>query len=67
MSTELEHYVLDANVFIQAKRKFYGLDFCTGSGRRGGHMSKACPAFVHEVLMTKIIANFTLKPLTGCT
>ncbi len=30
MSTEIQHYVLDANAFIQAKRKFYGLDFCPG-------------------------------------
>jgi hypothetical protein len=26
-------YVLDANAFIQAKRKFYGLDFCPGYWR----------------------------------
>lgn len=30
MSTTLEKYLLDANAFIQAKRKFYGLDFCPG-------------------------------------
>lgn len=30
MSTKPERYVLDANAFIQAKRKFYGLDFCLG-------------------------------------
>jgi predicted nucleic acid-binding protein len=30
MSSPLEKYVLDANAFIQAKRRFYGLDFCPG-------------------------------------
>lgn len=30
MSTTPTRYVLDANAFIQAKRKFYGLDFCPG-------------------------------------
>ena len=30
MSTIPDRYVLDANVFIQAKRKFYGFDFCPG-------------------------------------
>ncbi len=30
MSTTPARYVLDANAFIQAKRKFYGLDFCPG-------------------------------------
>ena len=30
MSQSHEKYVLDANVFIQAKRRFYGLDFCPG-------------------------------------
>lgn len=30
MSTEQEHYVIDANVFIAAKRIYYGLDFCPG-------------------------------------
>jgi hypothetical protein len=30
VSTKQETYVLDANAFIQAKRKFYGLDFCPG-------------------------------------
>ncbi len=30
MSTKPKRYVLDANAFIQAKRKFYGLDFCPG-------------------------------------
>lgn len=30
MSTASEKYLLDANAFIQAKRKFYGLDFCPG-------------------------------------
>ncbi len=30
MSTTSERYALDANVFIQAKRRFYGLDFCPG-------------------------------------
>jgi hypothetical protein len=30
MSTAQEKYVLDANAFIQAKQKFYGLDFCPG-------------------------------------
>lgn len=30
MSTTPERYVLDANAFIQAKRRFYGLDFCPG-------------------------------------
>jgi hypothetical protein len=29
-SLEPEKYVLDANVFIQAKRRFYALDFCPG-------------------------------------
>lgn len=33
MSTPPERYVLDANAFIQAKRKFYGLDFCPGYWR----------------------------------
>ncbi len=30
MNTAPAKYVLDANAFIQAKRKFYGLDFCPG-------------------------------------
>ena len=30
MSSNSGKYVLDANAFIQAKRKFYGLDFCPG-------------------------------------
>jgi hypothetical protein len=30
MSAAPERYVLDANAFIQAKRRFYGLDFCPG-------------------------------------
>jgi len=30
MSADAENYVLDANAFIQAKRRFYGLDFCPG-------------------------------------
>jgi predicted nucleic acid-binding protein len=30
MSNNPARYVLDANAFIQAKRKFYGLDFCPG-------------------------------------
>ena len=30
MSAIPEKYVLDANAFIQAKRRFYGLDFCPG-------------------------------------
>jgi len=30
MSTPPERYLLDANAFIQAKRRFYGLDFCPG-------------------------------------
>jgi len=33
MSTDPERYVLDANTFIQAKRRFYGLDFCPGYWR----------------------------------
>lgn len=33
MSTTPPRYVLDANAFIQAKRKFYGLDFCPGYWR----------------------------------
>ena len=33
MSTTPDRYVLDANAFIQAKRKFYGLDFCPGYWR----------------------------------
>lgn len=33
MSTPPITYVLDANAFIQAKRKFYGLDFCPGYWR----------------------------------
>lgn len=33
MSTAPIRYVLDANAFIQAKRKFYGLDFCPGYWR----------------------------------
>lgn len=33
MSTTPNRYVLDANAFIQAKRKFYGLDFCPGYWR----------------------------------
>ncbi|HEY0366477.1 MAG TPA: DUF4411 family protein [Pyrinomonadaceae bacterium] len=28
-----ERYVLDANAFIQAKRRFFGLDFCPGDWR----------------------------------
>jgi len=30
MSEETECYVLDANAFIQAKRRFYGFSFCPG-------------------------------------
>ena len=30
MSAAEEKYVLDANVFIQAKRRFYGFAFCPG-------------------------------------
>jgi hypothetical protein len=30
MSARGEKYLLDANAFIQAKRRFYGLDFCPG-------------------------------------
>lgn len=30
MSADAERYALDANAFIQAKRRFYGLDFCPG-------------------------------------
>ena len=30
MSAALPMFVLDANAFIQAKRRFYGLDFCPG-------------------------------------
>jgi len=30
MSAGQENYVLDANAFIQAKRRYYGLDFCPG-------------------------------------
>jgi hypothetical protein len=30
MSSTPQRYCLDANVFIQAKRRFYGLDFCPG-------------------------------------
>lgn len=30
MNTAPDRYVLDANDFIQAKRRFYGLDFCPG-------------------------------------
>ncbi|MCE2487304.1 MAG: DUF4411 family protein [Desulfurellaceae bacterium] len=30
MSEAGEKYVLDANVFIQAKRRFYDFDFCPG-------------------------------------
>lgn len=30
MSTTPERYVLDANTFIQAKRRYYGFDFCPG-------------------------------------
>lgn len=30
MSKTPKRYVLDANAFIQAKRRFYGLDFCPG-------------------------------------
>ncbi len=30
MSGESEKYLLDPNAFIQAKRRFYGLDFCPG-------------------------------------
>ena len=33
MSPVPARYVLDANAFIQAKRKFYGLDFCPGYWR----------------------------------
>lgn len=33
MSTTPEKYLLDANAFIQAKRRFYGLDFCPGYWR----------------------------------
>ncbi len=33
MSPAPARYVLDANAFIQAKRKFYGLDFCPGYWR----------------------------------
>ena len=28
-----KQYLLDANVFIGAHQKYYGLDFCPGSGR----------------------------------
>ena len=31
MSATPEKFVLDANVFIQAKRRFYAFDFCPGS------------------------------------
>jgi len=27
-------YLLDANVFIEAKNRYYGLDFCPASGPR---------------------------------
>ena len=30
MSATPEKFVLDANVFIQAKRRFYAFDFCPG-------------------------------------
>lgn len=30
MSDQTEKYVLDANAFIQAKRRFYGFSFCPG-------------------------------------
>lgn len=30
MNQAPERYVLDANTFIQAKRRFYGFDFCPG-------------------------------------
>ena len=30
MSATPEKFVLDANVFIQAKRRFYAFDFCAG-------------------------------------
>jgi hypothetical protein len=33
MSAGPERYVLDANAFIQAKRRFYGFDFCPGYWR----------------------------------
>ena len=33
MSAAAERYVLDANAFIQAKRRFYGFDFCPGYWR----------------------------------
>ena len=33
MSETDEKYVLDANVFIQAKRRFYDFDFCPGYWR----------------------------------
>lgn len=33
MSSISERYVLDANAFIQAKRRWYGFDFCTGYWR----------------------------------
>ena len=33
MSEAGEKYVLDANVFIQAKRRFYDFDFCPGYWR----------------------------------
>ena len=33
MSEADEKYVLDANVFIQAKRRFYDFDFCPGYWR----------------------------------
>jgi predicted nucleic acid-binding protein len=33
MSAESERYVLDANAFIQAKRRFYGFAFCPGYWR----------------------------------
>lgn len=33
MSSATERYVLDANAFIQAKRRFYAFDFCPGYWR----------------------------------
>jgi hypothetical protein len=33
MSAAPERYVLDANAFIQAKRRFYGFEFCSGYWR----------------------------------
>ena len=33
MSSTAERYALDANAFIQAKRRFYGFDFCPGYWR----------------------------------